>query len=68
MKEREEQSVVGFIIGIIVFIAIVAASLTNKDDLNRYQALKNKRRFGGKRLSDTEKEEIDKLAAKYWWW
>ena len=58
----------GFIIGIIVLIAIVAASLTNKDDLNRYQALKNKRQFGGKRLSDSDKQEIDKLATKYWWW
>lgn len=59
---------VGFIIGAFVLVAIVASSLTNKDDLNRYQQLKNKRRFSGRRLSLDEQSEIDRLARKYWWW
>lgn len=63
-----DKGAIGLIIGAIVLVGIVGASLINKDDLNRYQALKNKRRFGGKRLSAAEQDEIDKLARKYWWY
>ncbi|MBO9872469.1 MULTISPECIES: hypothetical protein [Xanthomonas] len=59
---------IGFIIGAIVLVGIIGASLSNKGDLNRYQQLKNKRRFSGKRLTPSEQEEIDHLARKYWWW
>lgn len=56
------------VVGAIVFVAIVCASLFNKGDLDRYQRLKNKRRFSGRRLSPSEQEEIDRLSRKYWWW
>lgn len=59
---------IAIIVGAIVLIGIIAASLSNKGDLDRYQQLKNKRRFSGKRLAPQEKEEIDRLARKYWWW
>lgn len=59
---------IGLIIVVIVLAGIVGTILMNKGDLNRYQALKNKRRFGGKRLSVAEQDEIDKLARKYWWY
>lgn len=57
-----------FIIGAIILLAIVGASMTNKDDLKRFQSLKNKKRFSGKRLSLGEQEEIAKLTTKYWWY
>ena len=59
---------IGFIIGAVVLLAIILASVSNRDDLARYQQLKNKRRFSGRRLSPQEQEEIDRLARKYWWW
>jgi hypothetical protein len=63
-----DKGAIGLIIGVIVLVGIVGSGLMNKDDLNRYQALKNKRRFSGKRLPASEQEEIDKLAKKYWWY
>lgn len=59
---------IGLIVGAVVLIAIVGASLRNSDDLKRYQALKNKRRFSGKRLAASELEELDHLTKKYWWY
>lgn len=59
---------IGIIVGIIVLVAIVGASFSNKDDLDRYQQLKNKRRFSGKRLTQEEQEEMNRLAQRYWWW
>ncbi|WP_404463066.1 hypothetical protein LG331_09820 [Vreelandella aquamarina] len=64
----EGGSVIGFVIGAIVLAGIIGASLSNKRNLDRYQQLKNKRRFSGKRLTPSEQEEIDRLARKYWWW
>ena len=57
-----------FIIGALVLVAIILASISNKGDLERYQQLKNKRRFSGKRLAPSEQEEIDRLSRKYWWY
>lgn len=57
-----------FVIVLVVLIAMIVASMSNRDDLNRYQQLKNKRRFGGKPLSPSELEEIERLSRKYWWW
>ncbi|MGY1408371.1 hypothetical protein ACW5EG_02125 [Luteimonas sp. A611] len=57
-----------FVIGVVFLLAIVAASLSNSGDLDRFQQLKNKRRFSGRRLSSDEQAEFDKLARKYWWW
>jgi FtsZ-interacting cell division protein ZipA len=59
---------IGLIIGAIVLVAIVCSSLWNSEDVKRYQALKNKRRFDGKRLSAQELEELDRLAKRYWWY
>ena len=59
---------IGFVIGAIVLVGIIGASLSNMDDLDRYQQLKNMRRFGDKGLTPSEQEEIDRLARKYWWW
>jgi hypothetical protein len=56
------------IVGAIFAIAIACSSLWNKDDLARYQALKNKRRFSGKRLQPDELAELDRLTRKYWWY
>lgn len=56
-------------IGITIFIvlAIAWAFVGNKDELARHQALKNKKRSGGKRLPPEEQEELDRLSKKYWW-
>jgi FtsZ-interacting cell division protein ZipA len=59
---------IGIIIGAIFLIALVTAGLSNRGDLDRYQQLKNKRRFSGKRLTPDEREEMARLARKYWWW
>ncbi|MFV0594837.1 hypothetical protein [Shewanella sp.] len=59
---------IAFFIGAFVLVAIIGISFSNKGDLDRYQQLKNKRRFSGKRLTPSEQQEIDKLARKYWWW
>lgn len=63
-----DNGAIGLIFGAIVLVGIVGTSLMNRDDLNRYQALKNKRRFSGKRLSAAEQDEICKLSKKYWWY
>ena len=57
-----------FIIGAVVVALILIVSLTNQGDLKRYQELKNKRRFSGKRLPADELAELDKLARKYPWY
>lgn len=59
---------VPILIGIVFFVLIVLSSLWNKDDLKRYQELKNKRRFSGRRLTPDEQAELDKLMVKYWWY
>ena len=59
---------VGIIISLIVLLLIAAASWYDKEDLQRLQALKNKRRFGGKRLPLDELQELDRLQKKYWWY
>ena len=56
-----------FIVGLVVVALILMVSLTKKGDLKRYQELKNKRRFSGKRLPPDELAELDKLARKYPW-
>lgn len=62
------MKIAALIVGAFFCIAIIFASLGSKDDLGRYQQLKNKRRFSGKKLTPDEKEEADRLAKKYWWW
>lgn len=59
---------IGLVVGVVVLVAIAGASLWNSNDLKRYQELKNKRRFSGKRLSPPELEEFYQLARKYWWY
>ena len=59
---------IGIVISLIVLLLIVGASLYDKEDLQRLQTLKNKRRFGGKRLPLHEMPELDKLQRKYWWY
>ena len=59
---------IGLIIGAIFLIGIIGASFSNKGDLERYQQLKNKRRFSGKKLTLDEHAEMNRLAQKYWWW
>lgn len=56
-----------FIVGLVVVALVLIVSLTNKGDLKRYQELKNKRRFSGKRLPSDELAELEKLARKYPW-
>ncbi len=36
-------------------------------ELLRYQALKNMRRWGGRKLSASDQTELDRLRVKYWW-
>ena len=68
-KERKMATgSIGLIVSAVVLVAIVGSSLWNSDDLKRYQELKNKRRFSGKRLPALELEEFDRLARKYWWY
>ena len=57
----------GFIVGLVVFVLILIVSVTNKPELKRYQELKNKRRFSGKRLPPNELAELEKLTRKYPW-
>lgn len=57
-----------FIVGLVFVVLILIVSLTNKSDLKRYQELKNKRRFSGKRLPSEELAELDQLARKYPWY
>lgn len=56
------------VIGVVSLALIVLTSLWNKEDLQRLQGLKNRRRFGGKRLSSEEQIELEKLQRKYWWY
>lgn len=56
------------IIGLIFLVLILCTALWNKDDLKRLQQLKNKRRFGGKRLSPEDQAELDRLQMKYPWY
>lgn len=57
-----------FIVGLAVVLFILVISLSNKGDLKRFQELKNKRRFGGKRLPPDEQAELDRLSRKYPWY
>jgi hypothetical protein len=59
---------VAAVVSLAIFAAIFLTSLWNKEDLNRLQKLKNKRRFGGKRLTTEEQGELEKLQSKYWWY
>ena len=62
------KEIIGLVVGLIVVLVIVASSMSNKGDLKRLQELKNKRRFGGKRMPIEEQQELDALAKKYWWY
>lgn len=53
---------IGLFVSAVVLVAIVGSNLWNKDDLKRYQQLKNKSRFGGKRLPAAEQEELNSLS------
>lgn len=61
-------SAIAIIIGMATLAVIALSSLWNKDDLKRLQELKNKRRFGGKRLSADEQAELEQLQKKCWWY
>lgn len=63
-----DKGAIGFIIGMIVFLGIILSSIMNKEELKRYQSLKNKKRFGGRKLPISEQIELDDLAKKYWWY
>lgn len=63
-----DKTVVGLLVALVVLVGIVGASMWDREDLQRLQQLKNKRRFGGKRLPPHELEELDRLARKYWWY
>lgn len=56
------------IVGFVVVAFVLIVSLTNKGDLRRYQELKNKRRFSGKRLPPEELAELEQLAKKFPWY
>jgi prolyl-tRNA editing enzyme YbaK/EbsC (Cys-tRNA(Pro) deacylase) len=62
------KAALALVIGLLVLLFIVVASLTNKSDLKRLQELKNKRRFGGKRLALAEEQELNELMKRYWWY
>lgn len=62
------SATIAAIIGVVILAAIALTSLWNKEDLKRLQALKNKRRFSGKRLSRDEQTELEHLQKKYWWY
>lgn len=58
---------VAVIISVLVLAGILWACMLDKEELSRHQQLKNKRRFGGKRLSAEDQAELDRLSQKYWW-
>ena len=59
---------VPLLIGIAFLVLILLSAAWNKDGLKRYQELKNKKRFSGRKLSPQEQAEMDKLMVKYWWY
>lgn len=61
------MTAIGLIVSAIILLGIVATSMYDADDLKRLQLLKNKKRFGGKRLPLDEAAELDALSKKYWW-
>lgn len=63
-----DRALIGLVIGAIVFALILLSSVWNSEDLRRFQELKNRRRFGGKRLSAGDQAEFDRLSRKYWWY
>lgn len=58
---------IGFIIGLLFFVAIMITYASNKEERDRYYQLENKRRRGGKGLPPAELEEWARLAKKYRW-
>ena len=56
------------VIGGVVLVLILLVSMWDKEELQRFQALKKKRRFGGKRLSPADQQEYERMAKKYWWY
>ncbi len=59
---------IGVIVGLVVLVLILIVSATDKEELSRLQQLKNKRRFGGRKLSTDDAGELDRLQRKYWWY
>ncbi len=57
-----------FLVGGILLALVVVAAMNNRGSLKRYQELKSKHRFGGKRLPPEEQAELDELRKKYWWY
>jgi hypothetical protein len=43
------------------------AKAAKRNERTRLQELKNKRRWGGKKLSLEEQAEFERLTIKYWW-
>lgn len=62
------SSAIATIIGVATLVAIVLSFFWNKEDVKRLQELKNKRRFGGIRLSAGDQRELERLLRKYWWY
>ena len=61
------MQLIGFIIGLLFFVAIIGTYASNKEERDRYYQLENKRRRGGKGLLPAELEEWVRLAKKYKW-
>lgn len=61
-------SAIATIIGVATLAAIVLSFFWNKEDVKRLQELKNKRRFGGTRLSAGDQSELERLQRRYWWY
>lgn len=57
----------GLVIGLICFIAVVAAYASDKPGRDRYNYLEQKRRYGGKKLPPDELAEWQTLAKKFKW-
>lgn len=58
---------VGFVIGLIAFIALVANYAGDKEGRDRYNYLERKRRHSGKKLPPDELAEWQTLARKFRW-
>lgn len=62
------KALVSIAVGLVVLLVVVVSVCLSQRDLTRLQELKNKRRFGGRRLLPVEAEELDRLLRKYPWY
>jgi len=54
-------------VALFLWISDKPSAPEHGDDMDRYQALKNKRRWGGMKITASEQDELDRHRVKNWW-